>query len=138
MATSPAYLDSPFVNDGIGEQIKQRRIETGMSVRDLAKRAGVDRGRLAALEEGATNIRATTIAKVQTALDRFEHETGMDGGPLVEGEDGMVEFRVAGNFGVDVVVKGPVRDMAALEDSVTRLIAKMSAADPARSPERPA
>lgn len=40
-------------------------------------------------------------------------------------EHGMVEFEVSGDFGVRVVVKGPVSDRAELEDSVLRLIRQM-------------
>jgi hypothetical protein len=44
--------------------------------------------------------------------------------PPVSGE-GVVEFRVSGNFGVDVVVRGPVRDLPALEASVNRILSRM-------------
>jgi hypothetical protein len=39
----------------------------------------------------------------------------------------LVEFQVAGNFGVRVVVKGPVRDRRELEETVMRLIGRMQA-----------
>ena len=123
-----AALDSPFVAEPMGERIQQRRARLGMSVRELATRAGVDRGRLAALEKGEGQARATTIALVETALDQLEAEMGYDETDRLVSpeEESVVEFRVTGNFGVDVVVRGPVRDMAALEDSVGRLIARMS------------
>ena len=124
MSAAVAYLDSAAVDTGVGERIRQRRTRMGISVRDLAKKAGVDRGQLAKLESGEARSRATTVALIETALDQLEQELGMDA-PDVRAED-MVEFRVAGNFGVDVVVRGPVRDMAALEESVARLISKMS------------
>jgi hypothetical protein len=36
-----------------------------------------------------------------------------------------VEFRVSGNFGVDVVLKGPVDDLPAMEAAVNRLVERM-------------
>lgn len=122
-----AALDSMLVSESMGEQLKQRRARLGISVRELAARAGVDRGRLAALEKGEGQPRATTIALVETALDQLEAEMGYDETDRLPDDEAMVEFRVTGNFGVDVVVRGPVRDMTALEDSVGRLIARMSA-----------
>lgn len=111
------------VADELGGQLRDRRLRLGMSVRDLATEAHVDRGRLAALEAGE-HVRDTTLAKVRSALDRLEEEIGME----LDDRDGNgreVEFRVRGNFGVDVVVRGPVEDIAALEASVARLVGKM-------------
>lgn len=126
MSAAVMYLDSAVVDNEVGERIRQRRTRMGISVRDLAERAGVDRGQLGKLEKGEAQSRATTVALIETALDQLEQELGMDA-PDVRPDD-VVEFRVAGNFGVDVVVRGPVRDMEALEDSVARLISKMSGA----------
>lgn len=41
--------------------------------------------------------------------------------------DDLVEFQIAGNFGVTAVVKGPVRDLDALQEAVSKLIAGMQA-----------
>lgn len=40
-------------------------------------------------------------------------------------EDDLVEFTVEGNFGVRAVVRGPVRDMEALQAAVSKLISGM-------------
>lgn len=108
----------------VGHRIRDRRLALGLSVKALAERARVDRGRLAKLEAGDLSIRAATIGAVQSALDRLEREMGMDVTPVDDG-GGEVEFRVSGNFGVDVVVKGPVENLDALEASVNRLIVRM-------------
>lgn len=108
----------------VGDDIRQRRIRAGFSVKALAERAGVDRGTLAAIEEGVSSARPTSIAAVLAALDAFEEETG---GPYDEAvpESRHVTFRLSGNFGIEVTVEGPVESLPELEASVERLIAKM-------------
>ena len=106
-------------SDDAGARIRQRRAALGMTVKALAERAGVDRGRLAAIEDGAT-AREATLGAIERALSDLEQETS---GPYDEG--GMVTFRLSGNFGVDVVVSGPVTSMRELEQSVERLLQKM-------------
>lgn len=107
-----------------GAGIMGRRIRLGMSVKALAEQSHVDRGRLTALEKGDPTVRQSTIGAVVATLDRLEQEMGLEP-PAGTSSGEMVEFHVGGNFGVDVVVKGPVRDLAALEESVARLIARM-------------
>jgi transcriptional regulator with XRE-family HTH domain len=113
------------VNAERGKEIKRRRVALGMNVKALAERAGIDRGRLSKLEAGDPSVRETTIGAVEAALTRLEVEMGYDTPAAVSVTDDLIEFRVSGNFGVDVVVKGPVRDMDALERSVERLIRRM-------------
>lgn len=107
-----------------GESIRARRVKLGIGVKPLAMRAGIDRGTLAAIEAGDDRARETSIVAVERALDRLEQEMGAEAGP--EKSADIVEFRVAGNFGVDVVVKGPIRDMEALEASVARLVERLA------------
>lgn len=110
------------VNAGRADQIRARRVRLGISVKALAMRAGIDRGTLASLEAGDERIRDSTFGTVERALEALEQEMGVEpGGSLAD----VVEFRVSGDFGVDVVVKGPVRDMAAMEESVARLLARI-------------
>lgn len=117
------WLALSDMDDDIGQRLRDRRLRMGISVRHLAEEAEVDRGRLAKLEAGSPTVRDTTIGKVEAALTRLEHEMGMD--PEAGNGDAMVEFRVSGNLGVDVVVKGPVKDLQALEASVARIVAQM-------------
>jgi len=119
----PVTFD-PVEDSGRAEQIRARRVRLGISVKALAMRAGVDRGTLASLEAGDERIREATYGSVERALDQLEQEMGVEpASPLAD----VVEFRVSGDFGVDVVVKGPVRDMAAMEESVARLLARIQA-----------
>ncbi|HJR90224.1 MAG TPA: helix-turn-helix transcriptional regulator [Aeromicrobium sp.] len=111
--------------DTTGADVYARRTAIGMSVSALAKRAGVDRGSLAALEEGRT-VRDTTEAAVLRTLADLEHEMGMDvPEPRQPAQPHLMEFEVTGDFGVRIVVKGPVEDAAELEASVARLIRDM-------------
>ena len=91
-----------------------------MTVKALAERAGVDRGRLAAIEDGAT-ARPATLGAIEKALAALEDELS---GPY-DNSGRLVTFRLSGDFGVDLVVEGPVDNLPELESSVERLIQKM-------------
>lgn len=105
-----------------------------MSVSALAKRAKVDRGRLAALEAGES-VSDRTVGKVTAELDRLERELGMDvaGDPRQIGDpdDALVEFTIEGTSGVRAVVKGPIANMAALQAAAAKLVRDMQADVPA-------
>ena len=108
-----------------GNRVRERRERLGMSKSDLAAEAKVNRNTLAAIEAG-DSFNRTTLAKIERALDALEEEAGI-GSPeprQVGGED-LIEFRLSGNFGVDVVVKGPIKDRAELESAVAHLIREM-------------
>lgn len=115
-----------------GADIQRRRLAIGMSVAKLAKLAGVDRGRLAALEAGQ-KVRDTTLAAVTRALADLEHELGMDMPSQVQGvpvsiptqapsSEGIIEFDITGDFGVHIVVKGPVVDADLLRRQAAAII----------------
>lgn len=116
----------PSVVEGAaeGELIRQRREALGWSIGALADRAGVDRGRLSAIEKGAKH-RGTTAAAILRALDELEAELS---GPY-DDDRHMVTFRMSGNFGVDVTVSGPVENLPELEESVGRLLQRMRNGD---------
>ena len=102
-----------------GQAIKRRREAMGMSVAEMAERAGIDWETVSRAEEDAS--RGTTYAKLEKVLDDLEEEIG---GPPDQ-PDHTVEFLLEGNFGVRVRVKGPVADLPELERSVGRLIKQM-------------
>ena len=111
-----------------GKRVQARRLALGMSVKKLAELAGVDRGRLAKLEDGDPSIRPATLGAVESALRRLEHEMGMDEvRPVGDPAEGLVEFTVRGNFGVSAVVKGPIRDLDKLQAAVSKLVKEMQA-----------
>lgn len=113
-------------------QVKARRLRLGYNITDMATEAGISRDTLSDLEAGNKRPHPDTLTKVLTALDRLEREIGLDAGSLPPGArrigdpaDDLVEFTIEGNFGVRAVVKGPVRDLDALQDAVRKLIAGM-------------
>lgn len=105
------------VDNERARRVKARRLDLGMSINKFAELSGLDRGTLTKLEEGSPATRETSFAAAESTLDRLEHEYGMDQPGLTEG--GLVEFRL---FDGEVVVKGPVSNLAELEGMVERLI----------------
>lgn len=114
-------LGLPSVDGETGRQLRDRRVRLGMSVRQLAEEASVDRARLAALEAGDQNVRATTVGKVDATLSRLEAEMGVDEEPALVEE---LTFIVEGKD-VTVTVRGPVTDREALKRDVADLIRTM-------------
>lgn len=106
-----------------GDAIKSRLDAIGVSERAFADRADIDRKTVANAIKGESSVRLQNLARIEAALLDLEEEMGMD-------EDsakapGVVEFKVTGNFGVDVVVAGPVENLMELEEAVARLIETM-------------
>ena len=117
-----------------GQEIKRRRINAGLkSLHRFAAATErldmkVSREAITAAEKGAAS--PETYDRLEAFLDRWEEETGND-----EDEAGpsprQITFRVHGNFGVDVVVQGPVDDADELERVVERLIRGMASGEDA-------
>ena len=108
-----------------GAAIGRRMKEAGMGPTDLAEYAKVSRGLVYRVLGDREGVRDNSYTRLEHALDDFERDTGMDEGApaaVMSTEEGLVEFEVTGDFGVRVVVKGPVRDAMELEASVARLI----------------
>lgn len=118
-------------DDDEGARIKERRTRIGISVKALAERAHVDRGRLAAIENGAP-ARDSTIGAILRALGELEHAMSLDEelppgvSRIGDPDQGLVEFTIEGNFGVRAVVKGPVSDIEALQKAASDLIGSMN------------
>lgn len=136
MGTHQADLEWLSMTENRGRRLRDRRIRMGISVRQLADEAGMDRGILAKVEAGDASVRDTTFGKVETALARLEHEMGMDV-PEEPGSIEQMEFTVEGDFGVKVTVKGPISDRQALESSVTNIIRSIRESPPDRPQDGP-
>jgi len=110
-----------------GDAIQDRLDALGISDREFQNKTGIDRKTLKRAVEGHASVRPQTYLAIEAGLDRLEQENR--GLPAEERPDDpgadLIEFRLSGNFGVDIVVKGPVRDRSELEDSVARLIREM-------------
>jgi hypothetical protein len=107
-----------------------------MSLRQMSEHTGINRATLKNVEADG-GARGTSVSAYRAALEKLEHETGMDMPDADESPNEMdlVEFQVAGNFGVRVVVKGPVRDRHELEETVMRLIERLQTEQGSQSPD---
>lgn len=106
-----------------GGAIKRRMEALGMGAGDLAQEAGISRGQVYRVFRDENNLREQSYTACERALERIEHEHG-HGAPeaVISTERGLIEFEVTGDFGVRVVVKGPIENADELEASVARLI----------------
>lgn len=113
------------------------RIQLGLSAAELARRADISVDTVRKILKGQEG-QATKVKAVDDALARTAHEKGIDASivhstvqttsrhELVE--ENLMEFEVGGNFGVSVVVRGPVASHAELEQAVLKLIQGMNVA----------
>lgn len=112
-----------------GDEIRRRFEALGISDREWMHETGIDIKTVHRATDPEHNTRESSYLAIESALTTLEDR--MAGRPTRKGElegdadEGLVEFRLSGNFGVDVVVKGPIADREALEQSVTRLIREM-------------
>lgn len=141
MSTMKERTSVAAMTEGVGHRIRERRTRIGMPVNALAERAGVDRGRLAAIEAGtAKNVRPATIGAIERALDELEVERGIADTGLPPGArrigdpaDDLIEFTIEGTDGIKAVVKGPIRNMDELQAAAQKLIEGMQVRPPAEN-----
>lgn len=113
-----------------GEHYRARRTAIGMSVSALAKRANVDRGSLANLEEGK-GVRDTTVAQIEKTLADLEHELGMDVPSAVEAPPSAapaapIRLTFHDIFGVgEIIAEGPADKPDELIAAVSKLLAEL-------------
>ena len=113
-----------------GQRIQARLDALGMTARQFQERTSISRDTLRKAVAGEASVRPNTYDLIESKLDQFERQAeGFEGLKGQRPEDDLIEFELSGNFGVRVVVKGPLRDQAALEESVARLIREMRADD---------
>lgn len=129
MSATLSAAESPVVasETGRGDEIQRRIDELGISDREFHDKTGIDRKTLRRAIDGEPRVRASTYAAIEAALDRLEaHVAGVpDVHPVGDPADDMIEFIIEGNLGVRAVVKGPVRDIGALEAAVAKLVRDM-------------
>lgn len=116
----------PVVN---GDQYRDRRVHLNLTQAELAAEAGLKSYEtVGAVEKGEGS--AGSRRRIEAALVRLENESGVPSRGVAQDQPDvngmqMMEFEVTGDFGVRVVVKGPVDNAAELEASVVRLIRDM-------------
>lgn len=128
--TQDSGADWPIVT---GEKFRERREHLNLTQEQLAKEAGIKSYEtIGAVEKGKGSV--PSRRKIADALTRLEAEGGTRALAAEQPpQPQLIEFEVTGDFGVRVVVKGPVENAAELEASVARLIRDMKS-DP--SPRR--
>ena len=109
-----------------GQRIQARLDALGMTARQFQERTSISRDTLRKAVAGEASVRPNTYDLIESKLDQFERQAeGFEGLKASDPSEDLVEFELSGNFGVRVVVKGPIRDAEALEASVARLIREM-------------
>jgi transcriptional regulator with XRE-family HTH domain len=59
----------PYAVKHLAETLREARLAQGLSQRELAARAGLGQNRLAPIEAGAVDLRASTLVQIARALD---------------------------------------------------------------------
>lgn len=114
-----------------GASLKARRERIGMSQRAMAELIGHGRSSIAKIEAGErVQNQFEIVGAMDKVLADYERRSGLDLPSQVEqpaaasGDQGsgVMEFDIMGDFGVHVVVKGPVTDADTLRRQAAALI----------------
>jgi transcriptional regulator with XRE-family HTH domain len=62
-------MDTPYAVRQLAQTLKEARIARGLTQRELAERAGFGQNRLALIEAGQVDLRASTLVQLARALD---------------------------------------------------------------------
>lgn len=129
-ASNSAGLVPVSDDESRGEAIKRRRKAHRMSVNALAMRADMDWKTVNRAENDHPGTQPETYDWLERKLNEYDHEAGSDlpqiSPPAQSApESHLVRFKLSGNFGVDVVVEGPVENLDELQDSVQKLLRQM-------------
>lgn len=105
-----------------------------MSVRNLAGLSQVDRATITRAEDDDPRVTELTYSRIERALDDWERETGADEEqpdsatpsaeqPAPANGPKLVKFTIHGVYGAaEVIVEGPVENMAELQEAVDKLL----------------
>lgn len=125
MAEAPEADTLTPVDSAMGRRVAERRNRLGISQRQLAIKAKVDRETLKKLEDGNPRTRETTVQVVLATLDALEHEMEMDRPDATDAD--LVEYVVKVPGGTaEVTVRGRLSSADDLEERVARLIERMN------------
>lgn len=108
-----------------GANIRARRVGHGMSLNGLAKLSGVTRQTIVKAEADDDKVTELTFSRLERALDDFEDETEITNVETLPNGNGgnLVKFTIHGVYGAaEVIVEGPVENMAELQAAVDKLL----------------
>jgi hypothetical protein len=125
------------VDKEASEAIQTRLDRLGISRREFHELTGIDRKTLGRAVAGEERVRASTHAAIARELDRLETAAGMGGPGVQSPESRSIEFEVASDEGLRVVVKGPVSEATVLRGEVAALISARCARGVHDSPRLP-
>lgn len=124
-----------------GERIKARRLALGMRgvdtfAREMRKEIELGRGlmsppdrkQITAAEKGEARS-LEMYERIEAWLNYFDERMGSDMESEPD-ENDLIEFNVSGDFGVNVIVKGPIRDADVLRRQVAALVREIRGKDP--------
>lgn len=113
-----------------GASIQRRLNALGISDREFHEQTGIDRKTLRRAVAGQEKVRPSTYAAIEAALDKLEAKVGggpVAAAPVVQPASDFIEFDITGDFGVHLVVKGPVADADVLKRQVIEIIREIRA-----------
>jgi transcriptional regulator with XRE-family HTH domain len=108
-----------------GAAVRARREHLGMTASDLAKLAGVDRGKLRKFESGEDAPSERWINGVERALESFEVEAGHEVGEGAK-EAEPIRLTFHGIYGIgEIIAEGPADRPDELVAAVSKLLAEL-------------
>lgn len=131
---------APMLTAGRRAQLRRHRL--GATQTEVAEAASKNRDTVSAVEKDAAS--PSSERRVSEALDKMEDEAGLarwndNMAPPAERPTGrdvqdeqpqpVIEFDISGDFGVHVVVKGPISDADVLREQATALITQIRRKD---------
>lgn len=127
-ADLPSVESSASDDKDRGGAIQQRLEALDISDREFERISKIGRTTLARAIANDSKVRDSTYDAIEFNLDKLEARASGQPVAIPVGDpaDDLMEVSVEGNFGVRAVVKGPVRDRAAIQEFVANLIADMN------------
>src|SRR5690349_18272541 len=119
---------SGVTDESRGAAVRIRREHLGMTASDLARLAGVDRGKLRKFESGEDEPSPRWIGQVERALDDFEAESGYKPGEVESEAAGASPIRLTFHdaFGIgEIIAEGPADKPDELIAAVSKLMAEL-------------
>lgn len=123
-ADSRAVTSNEGNGDDRGAEIQRRFDDLGISDREWHSTTGIDRKTLNRAIDNDPRTRSSSYTAIESWLDKLEAKfagkaVAQESPPI---DSGLIEFDITGDFGVHVVVKGPVMDADLLRRQAVEVI----------------